>query len=122
MRAKRAKPGAVPRLEPLENRLAPAATLTPLPDNPDLFTLQIDLSQHPHGGDGLPDTVYVSRAGGRSRWCWSAATRRCCSTAPPTAWPGSSCSARPTSSTSWWPTTPARRSRSPPAPTTCWCS
>jgi hypothetical protein len=64
MRAKRAKLGVPPRLEALEPRLALVARLTPLPDNPGLFTLQIDLSQHPRGGDGLPDAVYVSRSGG----------------------------------------------------------
>lgn len=64
MQAKRAKPYVPPRLEVLEARLALVAKLTPLADNADHFTLQIDLSQHPRGGDGLPDTVFVSRAGG----------------------------------------------------------
>src|SRR4051812_40486172 len=64
MRAKRVRPSASPRLEPLEARLAPAARLEPLADNPERYTLRIDLGQHPRGGDGLPDAVLVSLAGG----------------------------------------------------------
>jgi hypothetical protein len=64
MRAKRPRPSALPRLEELEARLAPATGLTPLAEDPSRFTLRIDLGQHRKGGDGLPDAVFVSRAGG----------------------------------------------------------
>ncbi len=65
MRTKQEHPPAKPGLEPLHARLVPSTTLVPHAGDPEQFTLRIDLRQHLLGGDGLPDTLLISRAGGR---------------------------------------------------------